>query len=335
MNPESVNLAGLQKLPGRINAHDHLEFNLFPRLGRGPYPNATAWAVDVYRPHESPVAEHRSVPRRTRLFWGGLKNLLSGVTTVCHHNPHDPLFEEERFPVRVVKEFGWAHSLHFSSDVAERCRATPPEWPFLIHLGEGTDATAAEEIHRLDALGALDSRTVLIHGVALGPGGLDLVLRRGASLIWCPASNLFMLHRTLEWRLVPAAIPVALGTDSALTAPGDLLDEIAVAAQSAGVEAADLLPLIGEGAARVLRLPQRPNDWIAARTPLSPPDLVVIGGAVRLISEELAGSCPPGFHRVHLEGRPPVFVDVDVPAMRVETEAVLGRGVCLSGRRLL
>jgi cytosine/adenosine deaminase-related metal-dependent hydrolase len=27
-------------LPGLINCHDHLEFNLFPRLGCGPYPNA-------------------------------------------------------------------------------------------------------------------------------------------------------------------------------------------------------------------------------------------------------------------------------------------------------
>jgi cytosine/adenosine deaminase-related metal-dependent hydrolase len=33
-------LTGHLLLPGLINAHDHLEFNLFPRLGRGPYPNA-------------------------------------------------------------------------------------------------------------------------------------------------------------------------------------------------------------------------------------------------------------------------------------------------------
>ena len=33
-------------LPGLINAHDHLEFNLYPRLGRGPYPNSKVWSEE-------------------------------------------------------------------------------------------------------------------------------------------------------------------------------------------------------------------------------------------------------------------------------------------------
>ncbi len=50
-----LDLDGLQILPGLINAHDHLEFALFPRLGRRIYSNATEWARDIYRPEESPV----------------------------------------------------------------------------------------------------------------------------------------------------------------------------------------------------------------------------------------------------------------------------------------
>src|SRR5882672_1044279 len=72
--------------PGLINAHDHLEMNLYPRLGNPPYRNYVEWGNDIYRVHESPVREIERVDIRDRLLWGGIKNLLSGVTTVIHHN---------------------------------------------------------------------------------------------------------------------------------------------------------------------------------------------------------------------------------------------------------
>src|SRR5262245_8196623 len=183
---ETVELGGHLILPGLINAHDHLEFNLYPRLGRGPYPNAGAWSRDVYRPEESPVREQSRIPKGTRLLWGGLKNLLSGVTTVCHHNPWSVVFERN-FPVRVLKRFGWAHSLEFGGNVAERFRRTPAAWPFILHLGEGVDRRSKREIFALDEAGALDGRTVLTHAVALGSRGLRLVKSKGASVIWCPS----------------------------------------------------------------------------------------------------------------------------------------------------
>src|SRR5580704_8503062 len=113
-----LDLSGHLILPGLINAHDHLEFNLFPRLGLGTYPNAREWAADIFHPGASPVREHLSVPKPVRLAWGGLRNLLSGVTTVAHHNPYDPDTFDHNFPVRVIRRFGWAHSLDFSPDLA-------------------------------------------------------------------------------------------------------------------------------------------------------------------------------------------------------------------------
>src|SRR5579863_4968374 len=106
----TFNLTGFLVLPGLINAHDHLEFNLFPRLGRGPYPNASAWARDIHHPDEPPVKQHVQVSKLLRLRWGGIKNLISGVTTVAHHNAYHAVFREPNFPVRVVKCYGWAHS---------------------------------------------------------------------------------------------------------------------------------------------------------------------------------------------------------------------------------
>src|SRR4051794_7312019 len=65
----AVDLTGYLLLPGLINAHDHLEFSLFPRLSGRRYLNMREWAADVYRPDESPVREHRRVPRDVRLAW--------------------------------------------------------------------------------------------------------------------------------------------------------------------------------------------------------------------------------------------------------------------------
>ena len=50
-----------------------------------------------------------------RVWVGGLKNLLAGVTTVCHHNPMHRAAATP-FPVRVVRNFGYSHSLHIDGD---------------------------------------------------------------------------------------------------------------------------------------------------------------------------------------------------------------------------
>src|SRR5271163_1911032 len=63
----SIDLERHLILPGLINCHDHLEFNLFPKLGQGPYPNAAAWADDIYHPDRSPIKEHLAVPKAARL----------------------------------------------------------------------------------------------------------------------------------------------------------------------------------------------------------------------------------------------------------------------------
>ena len=329
----AMNLDGYQLLPGLINAHDHLDFNLFPRLGNGRYPNATAWAEDIYHPEESPVREQLRVPKRLRLIWGGLKNLLSGVTTVCHHNPDHPILHDPDFPVRVVAKFGWAHSLRFSPDAVERFKATPPDWPFVIHAGEGTDSHAASEIFRLHEMGALDGRTILVHGVALEGDGLELARRAGAAVVWCPSSNLFLLGRTLSPEVLNSGLPIALGSDSALTACGDLLDEIRLARQLSGL---DIRPLVTSNPAAILRV-QPGNDWIAVSEFGQPPDLVRMGERIRLISPALADQLESrdGFHEIRLEGRAPVLVDMDIPRLYEETAAVLGPQIFLAGRRVL
>jgi cytosine/adenosine deaminase-related metal-dependent hydrolase len=333
-----VDLSGLQILPGLINAHDHLQFALFPRLGAAPYPNATAWARDIYHPESDPIRRNLRVPKRLRLLWGGLRNLLCGVTTVCHHDPYDPVFDDD-FPVEVVQHCGWAHSLAFSPDVRARFDATPAGAPFVIHLGEGTDDDAAREVFRLHELGALDHRTVLVHAVALNREGWDLVAKTGASVIWCPRSNLFTLGRTLDLDQIPPGVPVALGSDSPLTAEGDFLDEIEFAAS----HNASARSLTTDCAAGVLRLSPRSanwnEDWIAAPRFGKSPELVVRGGRILLISPTRAATLPTPlqqeFFPLHIEGRPRVLVRWNTRQLLDETAEFLDRSqIRLAGRAI-
>ena len=347
-----LDLDGHILLPGLVNAHDHLEFNLFPKLGHGHYQNSGDWARDIYHPDRRPIREQLRVPQRVRLWWGALKNLLSGVTTVCHHNPYERDVFGPDFPVRVVRRFAWAHSLEFEPDLAARFRKAPAGYPFLVHCSEGTDARSRRELETLDSLGVLDRRTAIIHGVALGHADLDLMQRRGAALIWCPTSNLGMLGRTVSRDILRSAIPIALGTDSALSAPVDLLEELAVARRYLPASHLEerLYEMVTTIPAKILRLAPRATacDWVAVRSNGRAPAqallkgciaLVVVRGRVRLIAPSLARQLPAeftrGFQPLTIEGRPMVMVDADVRALRRAAARHLGSTLRLAGKRIL
>jgi len=198
-----IDLEGAFIFPGLINAHDHLELNSQPRLKwRDRYANATEWIADFQPRFESDpdLAVARPDTLDDRVWIGGLKNLLCGVTTVGHHNPmHRAL--GRRFPIKVLNRFGYSHSLHIDGQrVAESHHGTPADWPWMIHAAEGTDEAAHSEIAALDRLGCLTGNTVLIHGVALCPNGRQRVIEAGAGLVWCPSSNRFLFNTTADVR---------------------------------------------------------------------------------------------------------------------------------------
>jgi cytosine/adenosine deaminase-related metal-dependent hydrolase len=284
-----VDLDGAFVLPGLVNAHDHLELNHYgPLKRRHRYENVSGW-IDDLRPAlraDPHIRRGSSHPLAERLLIGALKNLLAGVTTVAHHNPR---YREigRGFPIRVVKRYGWAHSFgladqpvgaqgEIGGDVAVRWRRTPSDAPFIVHLAEGVDEVARLELPRLEALGCLQSNTVLVHGVALSEADCRRVVEAGASLVWCPASNAFLFGRTAPVRSMldvgPAsARHVCLATDSRVTGARDLLEEMREAATLTSIAAQDLLKMVTEGPARILRLPEAGR--IAEGVPA---DLVVV-----------------------------------------------------------
>lgn len=279
---------------------------------------------------------------------GGLRNLLCGVTTVCHHNPFSPELASDDFPVQVVQRYGWAHSLRYCNDLKAARDATPVDSPFLVHACEGTDSIARDELQVLDNLGILNSQTIMIHGLALDAKGAGLLRSRGVSLIVCPSSNLFLFGEVPSSEVLEGVGAIALGSDSPLTSCGDLLDEIRFSAQHCGLSSRRIYSMVTESPAAMLRLPDgggfsrasTPRDAIAVRDRGLRPDetlcslsfvdieLVLRKGRVFLASEEIVKRLPAVARR----GLEPLSIAGTIRWLRApvveilrEAEAALGR----------
>ena len=276
-----------------------------------------------------------------RLRWGGIRNLLSGVTTVAHHNPYETSVFDCDFPVRVLKHFAWAHSLVFSPHLEEQFRNTPAGWPFIIHAAEGTDEGARSEISQLEELGMLAPHTVLVHAIGAEQDDLEIIRQSGTSLVWCPRSNLSTYGKTLSAAALHSGIRIALGTDSAITSGGDLIDEIRTASIDCGMDAASVYRMVTSDAAAVLRLTMGEGslrdggvgDVVAVidegQTPAEAilnlkPEFVMLGGRFRLLSERMA----KGRLRAFAEGMQPIQI-----ASRGQMPHRRGRAIAASSGR--
>ena len=353
---EYIDLNGFLLLPGLVNAHDHLEFALFPRLGNPPYRNYVEWGEDIHGRFPDTIAKHRAVPKDLRLWWGGIRNLLCGVTTVSHHNPLWPELQREDFPIRVVRDYGWGHSLALGGDLRQMRAATPEGQPFIVHACEGVDDQARAELWGLERLGLLDESAVLVHGLAIDREGVTLMCNRRASLIVCPSSNNYLFGCLPDLSLLMAIEHLALGNDSPLTAEGDLLDEVQFAMRCCGVSASRAYQMVTAAPASILRLSNAEGslresgfaDMIAVRDIGSSPakrlgtmsmadvELVMIGGRVQLVSDLLMERLPLS----QTQGLEPLSIDgttrwlrAPISALLEKTEEALGKGEVRLGRK--
>jgi cytosine/adenosine deaminase-related metal-dependent hydrolase/ubiquinone/menaquinone biosynthesis C-methylase UbiE len=353
----SLDLSGYLLLPGLINAHDHLEFSLYPNIGDGPYYNAAQWARDIHANRAPLIAQHRKVPRSTCLWWGAIRNLLCGATTVCHHNPVTPDLTSPGFPIRVVQEFAWAHSPSLEPALASKFRESQADLPFILHAAEGIDEGSAEEIFELDRIQILNQRTVLVHGLACTPESISLINRRLAALILCPTSNQFLFHRSPSLAFIRSLDTAILGSDSPLTAAGDLLDEIKFAHMKIGIDANSIYAMVTNRPAEVLRLrrgeggikPGSLADMLVVRDAgLSPAEtlagltsdqleLVIVGGRIQLagpsLIERLPSALRHGLELFEVDGQPR-WVRAPIDKLLAEAEAVLGSDLRVGGKRV-
>ena len=354
---DCLDLSGYLLLPGLINAHDHLEFALYPNIGDGPYYNAAQWARDIHANRAALIARHRQVPRSTSLWWGAIRNLLCGVTTVCHHNPVYPELTGPGFPIRVVSEFAWAHSPSLEPQLARKFRESPADLPFILHAAEGVDEGSAQEIFDLDRIHALDQRTVLVHGLACTPEAVSLINLRRAAMILCPTSNDFLFHRSPSLDFIHSLDTVVLGSDSPLTAAGDLLNEINFAHKRIGLDANALYAMVTTRPAEVLHRQQgegslkpgsvadmlvvrdgglSPAETLASLT-IDQIELVLVGGRIQLAGPSIIGHLPSalrqGLQEFEVDGQPR-WVRAPIERLIAEAEETLGSGLRVGGKRV-
>jgi cytosine/adenosine deaminase-related metal-dependent hydrolase len=247
----SLDFDGALAFPGLINSHDHLDFNLFPPLANRIYNNYTEWGPDIHANNKAAIEPILRIPQSLRTQWGIYKNLLNGFTTVVNHgerlNTGAPL-------ISVFQDCHCLHSVGFE-----------PHWkwklnhpgrtghPFALHVGEGTDDDATREIDELIRWNLFRRPLVGIHGVAMTEEQAPAF----HALVWCPASNYFLLGKTAPIDRLLGKVPVLFGTDSTLTSGWNAWDQIRLAKRLGLTTDTELLAMLTTAPAKTFELDDR------------------------------------------------------------------------------
>ena len=109
-----------------------------------------------------------------------------------------------------------------------------------MHIGEGTDTIAKREIDEVTRWNLRKKKIVAVHGVAMSEEQADSFY----GLVWCPASNYFLLDQTAGIEELKNRTNIVFGTDSALTASWNLWEHIRAAKRTEALTECDLIAML-------------------------------------------------------------------------------------------
>lgn len=231
--------------PGLINSHDHLDFNLFPQTGNRIYNNYSEWGRDIHHQNKKAIDGVLKIPKPLRIQWGIYKNLLNGVTTVVNHGAK--LNISNSF-ITVLQNNYSLHSIQFEKNW--KLKLNQPfrkKQPYVIHIGEGTDVSSHREIGTLIKWNLFNKSMIAVHGVAMNEEQAKAFL----ALVWCPATNYFLLGKTADIKRIKTKIPILFGTDSTLTADCNLWEHLRVARNAGMATDRELFEMLAKNPAQV------------------------------------------------------------------------------------
>jgi cytosine/adenosine deaminase-related metal-dependent hydrolase len=236
--------------PGLINSHDHLEFNLYPQFGNRFYNNYAEWGKYVLGNYEEEIERISRIPLLLRVSWGLYKNLLCGVTTVVHHGEKIAIDENI---IDVFQNYHFLHSVGFEKNWKYKLNKFSSKKPFVIHIGEGEDEYAQKEIDKLIRWNLFKKEIIGVHGVAM----TAQQAKSFEALVWCPASNFFMLDKTAEVDKLKKYTQIIFGTDSTLTANWNLWNHLRLAKKKSSVSDKELFDMLTAKPASVWNLEKK------------------------------------------------------------------------------
>jgi hypothetical protein len=270
-----IDFTGHLLLPGMINAHDH--------LGSG---------IDL----------RNETLREAALWMGALRNIMSGVTTVLHHEPQDSILFSEGFPIRVIRNYGYANSLE-PAEVKAQFAATAHDAPFVIHLVASSTAEAKQKVAELQELGVISHRTVVVHGGGIDGEIINLLHRAGASQVWCP-SAVMAGNSPVDPSFVISNHRVALGTSFQSDKSHDIFEEMKDAL-ALGVPHEAIYSMVTSRPCSILRLRNGEGRIVGGM----PCDMIAVVNHGGTPSETLCSVDAQSLEAVVLAGRPIVATD--------------------------
>ncbi len=237
--------------PGLINSHEHLEFNLFPRFGGGPYKDYVEWGDQIHKRHKESIDRIQRIPYDLRYQYGLFKNLVCGVTTVINHGNAPHLYFENLS--EVYTNYNYIHSTRLDKKWRLKLNLLFNGLPFVVHTGEGTNDKSANEAKTLLRWNIFRKEIIGIHAISV----TEKLNSKFRAIVWCPDSNLFLYNKTADISKMKLHTEILFGTDSNLSADWNIWNHLRLARKLGMLDDSELYESVTEKAAKVWKIYDR------------------------------------------------------------------------------
>lgn len=261
-------------LPGLIDLHNHLRWNVFPRWkpmeefrSRYDWQQKPMYRILLDSPYRRLVEAGLSCEMQR---YAEVKAMIHGATSVigsllepCNQGLVRNLDDDPSLGQNIYNVFPF---LTTDDEIESAKNVLAANGSLLIHLAEGspTDATSALEFMMLQARDLLKPGVSLIHGVALKENDFRLMANASVGLVWSLRSNFELYGNTINLQAVlKHGVVTAIAPDWSPTGSDGLLSELNYAAMwNAGLEPPllndrQLLEMATVNPAKLVHLDQR------------------------------------------------------------------------------